>query len=200
MRDAPKIVSLATALAALATPVAALPVSDAATDSDEAQLATENGGEFNVEPRGGLSGEVELMSFTVHQASDGTLFPQHGSHSSHSSHSSHVSHSSGGSHISHMSGGVPSPYLPAQDPYPTYAPPTYAPPTTTTTTTPVPGASSDIVRYACTQASNGLGVNQIVSGLQELYAVSASDAVSIATQAWASVRGQGTFCDGYLGN
>lgn len=140
MREKPKVLSLATALAALAAPVAALPAAVEVADSDGAQLATASNDELAPEVEAVFSGEVELMSFTVHQASDGTLFPQHGSHSSHSSHSSHVSHSSGGSHISHMSGGVPSPYLPVPNPYPIYAPPTYAPPTTTTTTSPVPGS------------------------------------------------------------
>jgi hypothetical protein len=169
MRKPAKILNLASALAALAAPAAAPPIADAA-DSDGAQIATETEEGIQAEAETSLPGDTELMSFTVHQASDGMMFPQHSSHASHASHVSHVSSSPG------PGSDVPNP--------------TYAPPTSPTTTAPV---------YACTGASNGLGVNDIASGLERLYGMLQSDAVNMAQQALASVLAGGHYCDGYHG-
>ena len=94
MRKTTKVVNLATALGALAAPAAAPEVANA-TNSDEARIAeasktnaeTETKAEVKL-PRG-----EDLMSFTVHQKSDGMMVPQHESHYSHSSHASHASSS-----------------------------------------------------------------------------------------------------------
>lgn len=189
MRETPKIVSLATALAALATPAAAPPVVGAA-DADDDLVAAEPREAIRAEARASVQSNLELMSFTVHQTSDGRLFPQHTSHSSHSSHSSHASHAS-----SSPGFGVPS------MPNPVYAPPVYAPPVVAppaATTAPGPAASGvDIAYIACTRASAGFGVTDISSELVSVYGVAGDDAVSIAKQALASVLGSGHFCDAY---
>ncbi|WP_273733451.1 His-Xaa-Ser repeat protein HxsA2 [Mycolicibacterium septicum] len=200
MRETAKIVSLASALAALAGPAPALQIA-AAADSDESRTIRESKEGIETEPEISLPGDLELMSFTVHQTSDGLMFPQHGSHSSHSSHSSHVSHASsspgyGGAYVPY----VPNPvYVP-----PVYAPPVVAPPaapapTTSPTTAPPPAAASDPAYLACTRALNGLGVNQIAGELQQVYGLATNDAVNIAQQALASVLGTGHYCDAYLG-
>jgi hypothetical protein len=138
MRETPKIVSLATALAALGAPAAASPIADAA-DSDGAHIATEAEEGVQEEAEISLPGDVELMSFTVHRASDGMLFPQHQSHSSHASHSSHSSH------VSHASSspGYGGPYVPN----PIYTPPVVAPPVVAPPvvppTSPPPAPASD---------------------------------------------------------
>jgi hypothetical protein len=166
MRETPKIVSLASALAALVAPAAAPSIADAA-GSDGAHIATEKEEWIQAEAETSLPGDAELMSFTVHQTSDGMVFPQHTSHASHASHASHVSSSPGiGSD------------------------PPYAPPTSPTTTAPA---------YACTAASNGLGVNDIASGLERLYGMLHNDAVNMAQQALAAVLAGGHYCDGYHG-
>jgi hypothetical protein len=198
MRNPAKILNLASALAALATPAAAPPIADA-VDSDGTSIAMEAEKGIKAEADISLPGDVELMSFTVHQTSDGMMFPQHGSHSSHSSHSSHVSHAS-------SSPGFGGPYVPLV-PSPGYPPPVVAPSVVApalvappaATTTPPPASASDITYFACTWASNGLGVNQIASELQQRYGISANEAVNIAKQALASVLGEGHYCDGYLG-
>ena len=94
MRKPAKILKLASALAALAAPAAAPPIADAAA-SDGAQIATETEEGIQAEAEISLPGDAELMSFTVHQTSDGMMFPQHQSHSSHASHVSHASSSPG---------------------------------------------------------------------------------------------------------
>ena len=196
MREPPKVVSLASALAALAAPAAAPPIADAA-GLEGARVSGETGEGIQTEAETGLPVGAELMSFTVHQTSDGTMFPQHGSHVSHSSHASHVSGVGGGY--------VPSvpdvPYVPN----PVYAPPLVAPPVApapvappASTSTPPPAYGPDIIRVACTRASNGFGVNDIASELVQLFGISASQAVSIADQALVAVLAGGDFCDGYL--
>ncbi|MEE6177851.1 His-Xaa-Ser repeat protein HxsA2 [Mycobacterium sp. 050134] len=95
MRKTTKVVNLATALGALAVPAAAPEVANATNSDDEARIAeasktnaeTETKAEVKL-PRG-----EDLMSFTVHQNSDGMMVPQHESHYSHSSHASHASSS-----------------------------------------------------------------------------------------------------------
>jgi hypothetical protein len=92
VRKTTKIVNLATSLGALVAPVVAPEIANATdSDSDEAHIdkASEAKPEVKQLPRG-----TDLMSFTVHQTSDGMMVPQHGSHASHASHSSHVSHAS----------------------------------------------------------------------------------------------------------
>ncbi|MDQ1584228.1 MAG: hypothetical protein QOF36_2282, partial [Microbacteriaceae bacterium] len=142
------------------------------------------------------TGGGEFMRFTVHRISDNLMFPQHGSHSSHSSHSSHASHVSGG-----LPGGWPDPpNLPSlPDPYPTYVPPTYTQPPASTTS-PAPASAADPKYIACTGASNGLGVNDIVSQLEQLFGMPQNDAVDMATQALTAVLAGGHYCDGYLGD
>jgi hypothetical protein len=189
MRDTPKFVSLATALAALATPAAAPPVIDAA-DADDDLVAAEPQEALRADARARVERNLELMSFTVHRATDGKLFPQHSSHSSHSSHASHASHAS-----SSPGFGVPSlpdPIYPA----PVYPPPVVVPPAATTA--PGPAASAvDVAYIACTRASAGFGVTDVASELVSVYGVAGDNAVSIAKQALASVLGSGHFCDAY---
>lgn len=189
MRETTKIVSLASALAALVSPTPALHVAKAA-DSDGDQIATAEP-EVQAEAKMSLPSDAELMSFTVHQASDGTLFPQHGSHSSHSSHSSHVSHAS--SSIPGGSWPIPNP-IPL--PVPNTIPPPVPPPASTTSP---PAGSSDPAYLACMRALNGFGVNQIASELQQIYGLTANEAVSIAQQALTSAFAGGHFCDPYIG-
>ncbi len=94
LRKTTKVVNLATALGALAAPAAAPAVANA-TKSDEARIAEASATNAGVETKAEVKlprGE-DLMSFTVHQNSDGMMFPQHDSHVSHGSHTSHVSSS-----------------------------------------------------------------------------------------------------------
>lgn len=199
MRETAKIVSLASAVAALAVPAPAMQITDAA-DSDKAQTVPESKDGIRAEPEIKLPGDVELMSFTVHQTSDGLLFPQHGSHSSHSSHSSHVSHASsspgyGGGYVPYIPNPV---YVPPVYPPPAVAPPAALAPTTSPTTAPPPAAAADPAYLACTRASNGLGVNQIAGELQQVFGLATNEAVNIAQKALASVLGSGNYCDAYL--
>jgi hypothetical protein len=196
MRKPAKILKLASALAALAAPAAAPPIADAAA-SDGAQIATETEEGVQAEAETSLPGDAELMSFTVHQTSDGMMFPQHQSHSSHASHVSHASSSIPGG------GGpdwpVPNPIpAPAPVPIPAPAPVPIPAPAPAPRTTP-PASGSDPAYLACTRALNGLGVNQIAGELQQVYGIAANDAVSIAQQALTSVLAGGHYCDAYLG-
>lgn len=187
MRETVKILNLATALAAVAAPAATPPAADTA-EAPRADISAEMEDGIQPSPEISLPGELELMSFTVQQTSDGVIFPQHSSHSSHAS------------HASHMSGGIPGgwpdspdpPNLPSlpDGPSATY-PPQSVPPT-------APVASTDPAYLACTRASSGLGVNQIASELEQL-GVPDAQAVNIAKQALAAVLDGGHFCDPYLG-
>jgi hypothetical protein len=189
MRRPAKVLNLASALAALAAPAAAPPITNAA-DSDGAQIGTETNEEIEAKAQTNLSHDAELMSFTVHQTSAGMMFPQHQSHSSHASHVSHASSSPG-------IGLRDVPYVPN----PAYTPPVVAPPPAATSpaTSAPPGSATDPAYLACTSAANGLGVNDIVSALQQVYGIAANDAASIARQALASVLAGGHYCDAYLG-
>jgi hypothetical protein len=201
MRTSPKVVSLAAALAALGAPVAKPPIADAA-EADGAQAASESQGQIHL-AADSRPLSAEFMSFTVHQTSDGTMFPQHSSHSSHASHASHASSSPGY--------GLPdTPDLPSVPnlPYtpPVYVPgvpPVYPPPDGSRpgqTVIPPSGSTSDIAYVACARASSGLGVNDIASELVRRYGIAESDAVSIATQALSSVLGGGYYCGGPHGD
>jgi len=128
------------------------------------------------------------------------MFPQHSSHSSHASHASHASSSPGY--------GLPDapslpyvPYVPNAPyvPNPVYAPPVVAPPVVAPPSPPSESAS-DPKAVACTGASNGLGVNDIASQLEQLFGMSENDAVNMSTQALTAVLTGGHYCDGYLGN
>jgi hypothetical protein len=195
MRETPKIVSLAAALAALGAQAAAPPIADAASANESPVLLSETETETQAAAEINLLTDAELMSFTVQQGSDGILFPQHGSHSSHASHAS--SSIGGGGSWPNM------PYVPLPDPPyvpPVYAPdPTYAPPPAATTS-PAPISASDPKYLACTGASNGLGVNQIASELEQTFGMAESDAVNMAQQALGAVLNGGHYCDGYLGD
>jgi hypothetical protein len=181
MRKPAKILSLASALAALAAP----PIAHAA-GTDGAQTFTETE-EDETQPEAETRIQVgtELMSFTVHQISDSLMFPQHSSHSSHASHASHAS------------GGIPGGWPDGPD-LPTYAPPTAAPPPAQTTTPPA-GYVSDPRYVACTRASTGVGVKDIASELEQTFGMAVNDAVNMATQALTAVLTGGHYCDGYLG-
>jgi hypothetical protein len=93
MRKTIKILNLATALGALVAPAVAPQIANA-TNSDEADIAKAS------EPKAETKAEInpprseDLMSFTVHQNSDGIVMAQHESHLSHASHESHASHAS----------------------------------------------------------------------------------------------------------
>jgi hypothetical protein len=89
MRKTTKVVNLATALGALAAPAVAPEIANA-TESDEAHIAEPSGMKAEIK----LPRSEDLMSFTVHQNSDGMMVPQHESHASHASHESHASHAS----------------------------------------------------------------------------------------------------------
>jgi hypothetical protein len=177
MRNTPKIVSLATALAALATPAAVPAVADAA-DLEGTPLASEPEAGTPVNIESSAPKRVELMSFTVFQTSDGEMFPQHGSHVSHASHVSGI--------------GIPNvpdtPNLPSLGGFPTGGS-TGAPATTA-------APAADPVATACARASAGYGVNQIVSELESTFGLSASDAQSIAKQALSASLNGGTYCSG----
>ncbi|MFV8317298.1 MULTISPECIES: His-Xaa-Ser repeat protein HxsA2 [unclassified Mycobacterium] len=200
MRERPKILSLASALAALAAPVVTPPAADTAS-SDDAQIANKTDRKERRDKKVVLQAASELMSFTVHQTSDGILFPQHGSHVSHSSHSSHVSGGAPGAPYVPDVPYVPgTPYVPGAPgvpyvPYPPYGPTTTPP--STTKSSPAPMNPSDVARLACARASSGFGVNQIATELERLYGLSEQEAVSIANQALAAVHGGGHYCDGY---
>jgi len=176
MREPAKILNLASALAALVAPAAAPPVANAA-DSDESAIATEAEHELQSQTETRAWGDVELMSFTVNQTSDGMPFPQHQSHSSHVSHASHVS------------GSIPWP-----DPNPVPVPiPAPAPAPA------APAPAADPAALACARAVNGLGVKDIAYELQQVYGLDTNAAVSIAQQALTAVLTGGHFCDAYLG-
>jgi hypothetical protein len=193
MREPVKILNLASALAALVAPAAAPPIANAA-DSDGAQVATATNEEIEAKAGTELSHDAELMSFAVHQSSDGMLFPQHQSHSSHASHVSHASSSIPGTW------GVPdAPNLPSL-PNPIYPAPVPVPaPAPGPALTGPPASGSDPAALACARAANGLGVNQIAGELQQIYGLDTNGAVSIAQQALTAVLAGGHFCDAYLG-
>jgi hypothetical protein len=98
VRKTTKVVNLAAALGALAAPAAAPAVANA-TRSDKAHNAT-NSDKAHIAKASETNAEIwlprseDLMSFTVHQNSDGLMVPQHESHASHASHESHASHAS----------------------------------------------------------------------------------------------------------
>ncbi|WP_373143154.1 His-Xaa-Ser repeat protein HxsA2 [Mycobacterium marinum] len=94
MRKTTKVVNLATALGALAAS-AAVPEVANATNSDDASVAEASKTNAGIETKTevGLTRDEDLMSFTVHQNSDGMMASQHQSHYSHSSHASHHSSS-----------------------------------------------------------------------------------------------------------
>ncbi len=204
MRKSPKVVTLAAALAALGAPVAEAPIADAA-EADGAQAATES--QEQIQPAADTRPlRAELMSFTVHQTSDGTMFPQHSSHSSHASHASHASSSPGyGLPDTPDTPDLPNlPNVPYTPPvYVPGVPPVYPPPDVSRpgqTVIPPSGSTSDIAYVACTRASSGLGVNDIASELVQRYGIAESDAVSIAKQALSSVLGGGYYCGGPRGD
>lgn len=205
MRESRKMVSLASALAALGVPVV-MPSNAGAVDADAAPLAAgvENGLRAEVGPS--PVHEVELMSFTVHQTADGIPFPQHSSHSSHVSHSSHSSSSPGyGVPDWPSAPDVPNtPYIPST-PYIPNAPdvpepgtgPGYGPPAATTA--PPVANTADPVAVACARAGAGLGLNDIANELQRTFALGANDAASIARQALTAVLTGGSYCYGTRG-
>lgn len=208
VREAPKVVSLATALAALAVPAGAKPIIDEPADAGPAGIASPDTDAIRAEAEVRFLGDAELMAFTVHQSSEGMMFPQHSSHSSHSSHASHASHASSSPGFGLPD--APSPYIP--NPYvPTpYVPPVYVPPAAvapavlppaspTPTTEPAPAQGVDVAYIACTRARNGYGVNDISAELQG-YGLSVGEATNIATQALTAVLGGGHFCDAYHGD
>jgi hypothetical protein len=198
MRKPAKILSLASALAALAAPAAAPPIADAA-GSDKAEASPDED-EIHAEAETKIQVGTELMSFTVHRISDSLMFPQHSSHSSHASHASHASSSPGF--------GLPDapnlPYVPYAPyvPNPVYAPPVAAPPVVPppAATTAPPGSASDPAYLACTRASNGFGVNDIASELERVFGMAENEAVNIAQQALTAVLAGGHYCDAYLGD
>lgn len=200
MRESARIVSLATALAALATP-AAMPPDANASDSETSRTAPEAEDGISAQAEIGVPNEADLMSFTVQQGSDGMLFPQHGSHSSHASHASHASSSPGGGY------GVPDlpsapyvpyvPYVPNPVGVPSYVTPPAA--TTSPATTPPPATAADPKAVACTRASNGVGMIDIASELAQAFSLPDADAVYMAQQALIAVSGGNHYCDGYLG-
>lgn len=197
MGETPKIVSLASALAALTAPTAVPPISDAAHKAD-VSVSGEEETRVENETQARRPVQAELLSFIVQRSDDGSMFPQHGSHVSHSSHSSHSSHVSG-----YGGGGgggwVPSapdvPYVPPGYPPAVPAPVPSMPPASTS---PVPAGGPDIVQFACTRASAGLGVNDIASELVQVFGITAGQAIGIADQALVAVLAGGHFCDGYL--
>lgn len=91
----PKIVPLATALAAL---VGAAPViSDAAEarTAEPADLSSTGSGRATAQTANSIVSVGEnLLGFIVTKAADGSVLAQHELHYSHSSHASHSSHSS----------------------------------------------------------------------------------------------------------
>lgn len=205
MREAPKVVSLATAMAALTVPAGATPSPDKAAVAAAAQIAASDADENEAASEVSFPGDVELMGFTVHQGSGGIMFPQHSSHSSHSSHASHASHASsspGGSwgvpNIPDLP-NAPSPYVPPVYVPPAAVAPAVVPPASTSPTTePTPAQGVDLAYIACTRALNGYGINDISRELQG-YGLEASEATGMATQALTAVLGGGHFCDSYHG-
>jgi hypothetical protein len=194
MREPVKILNIASAIAALVAPAAAAPPIANAADSDGGHLASGSAANEEIEAKAetDLSHDAELMSFTVHQTSDGMLFPQHQSHSSHASHVSHASSSLPGIGLPDVP-SLPAPNYPAPAPVPVPAP---APGPALTGP---PASGADPAALACTRAASGFGVNQIVGELQQVFGMGANDAVSIAQQALTAVLGGGHFCDAYLG-
>ena len=194
MREAPKVVSLAAALSALAAPAVSPAIDDAVTDPVSAKRSAGGEEEIGTSSDTPFSLQTELLSFTVHQASNGTLFPQHGSHSSHSSHSSHVSHAS-------SSGGYGGGYIPSL-PNPVYVPPVYpmppAPPPSTATAPP-PQSGVNPIQHACERAVYGYNITFIVTELQQYFGLGASDAFDIAQRATNWVSTGGDYCTPYLG-
>lgn len=228
MRDTPKIMSLAAALAALSSPAVASQIRDPGeSDGIQIRTASEEGIRIAAEPK--IPGDIELMSFTVHQTRDGVMFPKHGSHSSHSSHSSHASHvsSSPGFGIPSLPNPVyvppaytPPAYTPPVYTPPAYVPPVYGPPLVAppviappVIAPPViapraiappldsgPVSDSDVAYVACTRARSGFGVNEIAGELGRLYGMSEEAGVSIARQALTSVLAGEDYCDSYHGD
>jgi hypothetical protein len=192
MGEPVKILNLASALAALVVPAAATSPIAHAADLDEPQIATETNDAIKAKAAPNLSHDAELMSFTVHQTSDGMPFPQHQSHSSHASHVSHASSSLPGIGLPNLP-NLPAPNYPAPAPVPVPAP---APGPALTGP---PASGPDPAALACARAASGFGVNQIVGELQQVYGMGANDAASIAQQALTAVLGGGHFCDAYLG-
>ena len=198
MRETPKIVSLASALAALAAPAAAPPIADAA-ESDGAQISTEAGDGIQAETEMAAR-RTELMSFTVHQISDGIDVP--------AAWFSLVPFVALVACVACVfQPGVRRavlPYVPDTAGFTRHQftpPPVVAPPAATTspTTTPPPPAA-DPAYLACTRASNGFGVNDIASELEQVFGIAANEAVNIAQQALTAVLAGGHYCDGYLGD
>jgi hypothetical protein len=204
MRETPKIVSLGTALAALGLPVAAPPITQAA-DSERVQVVRPAHEGLREEVEISPPVDVDLMSFTVHQTSDGVRFPQHQSHSSHASHAS-SSTGGGGSWPDPPYVPLPDPpYVPLPDPPyvplpdPPYVPPPSALPPSQTTSR-APAAAVDPKALACTRANSSVGVIDIASELVQVFGMSESDAVYMAQQALTAVSGGNHYCDGYLGD
>lgn len=196
MRRTPKIVSLASALAALGVPATAPPVANAADTSGD-RGGEEVGSATPVETQIRLMDDGELMRFTVHRITDNLMFPQHGSHSSHSSHSSHASHAS-----SSVGGGGsywPNPgYPPVYVPPPVIAEP--AAPPTESTTPPPSEPTADPKYVACTRAFSGVGATDIASELQQSFGMSGSEAQNMAEQALTAKFAGTHYCDGYVGD
>jgi hypothetical protein len=179
MRKPAKIVSLASALAALAAPAGAPPLTGAA-DSDRNQLAIGAGEGMETKAETGPPVRVELMSFTVVQTSDGEMFPQHVSHASHASHVSGI--------------GIPDgPDLPS----PSWPIPSGGGSSGGSAATAAPTA--DPVATACARATAGYGVKDIVTELEQSFSLSASDAQSIAKQALSASLNGGPYCAGSRG-
>jgi hypothetical protein len=202
MREAPKVVSLATALAALATP-AAMPQIANAANADSLRIGPSTDAGFEAETNTELQVDAELMSFTVQQTSDGMLFPQHSSHSSHASHASHASSSiPGGGYGSGPDWPSP-PYVPLPDPgYPEPNPGYSSPPveSTSPTTSAAPTTPADPTALACARASDNVGMIDIASELVQVFSMLDADAVYMAQQALIAVSGGNHYCDGYLGD
>lgn len=200
VREAPKVVSLATALAALTVPAGAMPITDDVAGTAVPRIAVPKVDESPASSDEDFPGDVALMGFTVHQGGGGMMFPQHSSHSSHSSHASHASHASGGSWGVPNIPDLPSPYVPpAYVPPAVVAPAVLPPASSSPATEPAPATGVDLAYIACTRARNGFGVNDISQELQG-YGLGTSDAISMATQALTAVLGGGHFCDSYHGD
>lgn len=198
MRRPPKIVSLASALAALGVPAAAPPAADAAeTTGDQSGREIESGTPVETQVR--LMDDGELMRFTVHRVGDNMMFPQHGSHSSHSSHASHASSSTGGGG-SYWPNPVYVPSPPVYAPAPIYAPPAVVAPPVESSTAPPPEPTADPKYVACTRAFNGVGATDIASELQQNFGMSVSEAQDMAEQALTAKFAGTHYCDGYLGD
>ena len=177
MRKPAKIVSLASALAALASS-AGSGVEPPIAGTADAHLVSDPtaGMQSDVEPT--QPSRVELMSFTVVKTSDGEMFPQHGSHVS---------------HASHVSGGIPS--MPDMPSWPSL-------PSSTgggSATSPAPAPAADPIATACARANAGYGVKDIVAELEQSFSLSAGNAQSIAKQALDASLNNGSYCAGQGG-